>query len=136
MAKYEKIVQTYYEALEEGRILGRKCKACGHIEYPPYLACNKCGHLDTEWCEISGKAVATRIMPASPAFTTTPFKEMCGGEFCVASIQPEGSDEVGTCLVGMTTEQCEALQDKLPVPVRPIIVQDDGFKTVLWELDE
>ena len=33
----EPIVKNYYLALEEGKILGRKCTDCGHIEFPPYL---------------------------------------------------------------------------------------------------
>ena len=51
MTKYDlkPIVKTYYDALEEGTILGRKCTRCGHIEFPPYLCCNECGGLDTEW---------------------------------------------------------------------------------------
>ena len=49
MTKYDlkPIVKTYYDALEEGTILGRKCTRCGHIEFPPYLCCNECGGLDT-----------------------------------------------------------------------------------------
>lgn len=47
MTKYDlkPIVKTYYDALEEGTILGRKCTRCGHIEFPPYLCCNECGGL-------------------------------------------------------------------------------------------
>ena len=40
--KMERIVKTYYDALEEGKVLGRKCLSCGHIEFPPYLCCNEC----------------------------------------------------------------------------------------------
>ena len=33
--KLEKIVRTFYENLEEGKILARKCPVCGAVEYPP-----------------------------------------------------------------------------------------------------
>ena len=48
MTKYdlEPITKTFYQALEEGTVLGRKCTKCGHIEFPPYLCCNSCGGLD------------------------------------------------------------------------------------------
>ena len=48
MTKYDlkPIVKTFYDALEEGTILGRKCLRCGHIEFPPFLCCNACGGLD------------------------------------------------------------------------------------------
>ena len=40
----EKVVQTFYEGLEEGKILGRKCPLCGNVEFPPVYACNQCGN--------------------------------------------------------------------------------------------
>lgn len=41
--KLEKVVQTFYEGLEEGKLLGRKCPKCGNVEFPPVYACNACG---------------------------------------------------------------------------------------------
>lgn len=56
--KLEKVVQTFYEGLEEGKLLGRKCPKCGNVEFPPVYACNACGNYETEWYEISGKGQA------------------------------------------------------------------------------
>lgn len=131
--KLERIVKTYYDALEEGKILGRRCTACGHIEYPPYLACNKCGNLKTEWVEIPHEGVATHIMPAASPFILPAFQDR-NGEYCVASVQVEDCDEFGTAILGMTAKQCEEIQDQLPVKVKARIVPDDGFKIALWEL--
>ena len=33
--KLEKVVEKFYLGLEEGKILGRKCPKCGHVEFPP-----------------------------------------------------------------------------------------------------
>ena len=131
----KRIVKTFYDALEEGKILGRKCTKCGHVEFPPYLACNICGSLDTEWCEISGKAVATQIMAPSSAFSNKSFKERVG-EYCVGAVKPEGSDEINTCLIGVSPKRVDELRGKVPVPVKPVIIQEDGYKMVFWELDE
>lgn len=131
----KRIVKTYYDALEEGKILGRRCEKCGHIEFPPYLACNSCGGLDTEWCEISRKAVMTQIMAPSFAFSNKSFKERVG-DYCVGSIKPEDSDELDTCFVGVSPDRVEELRARLPLPVRPVIIQEDDYKMVFWELDE
>lgn len=130
------IVKPYYDALEEGRILGRKCTKCGHVEYPPYLMCNKCGCLDTEWYEISGKAVATQIMPAAPAFIIPPVAERFGGEYAIASITLEEGIEVGGTIINMPQKRVEEMRSKVPVAVRPVILQEDGFKVAVWEIDE
>ena len=64
--KLEKVVEKFYEGLEDGKFLGRKCKECGAVEFPPVYACNTCGCMDMEWVEISGKAVMKSIvMPAA-----------------------------------------------------------------------
>ena len=131
----KRIVKVWYEALEEGKILGRRCTACGHVEFPPYLVCNTCGNLDTEWCEISGKAVLTQLLPPAFAFADSDFEERVG-DYCNCSIKPEDSDEICTCLIGVSPERVDELRVKLPLPVRPVIIQEDGYKYVFWELDE
>ena len=39
----EKVVETFYKNLEEGKITGKKCTKCGAVEFPPVYACNSCG---------------------------------------------------------------------------------------------
>lgn len=64
--KLEKVVQTWYENLEKGKITGKKCKQCGAVEFPPVYACNSCGCMDMEWVEISGKAkMHSIVLPAA-----------------------------------------------------------------------
>lgn len=50
----EPITKKFYDALAEGKLLGRKCPECGAIEFPPHLGCNACGYHATEWVELSG----------------------------------------------------------------------------------
>lgn len=64
--KLEKVVQKFYDGLEEGKLLGRRCPACKAVEFPPVYACNTCGSLETEWVEISGKGkMKSIVMPAA-----------------------------------------------------------------------
>jgi len=131
----KRIVKTFYEALDEGKILGRKCTKCGHVEFPPYLACNTCGNLDTEWHEISGNAVLTQIMVPSLAFASKDLKERVG-EYCVGVVKPEESDEIDTCIIGVSPSRVGELRGKLPLPVKATIVQEDGYKMAYWKLGE
>ncbi|MBQ2782862.1 MAG: hypothetical protein IJO41_04280 [Oscillospiraceae bacterium] len=126
------IVKTYYDALEEGKIFGRKCTACGHVEYPPYLACNLCGHLETEWVEISGKAMCNQILPPPLAFFEPTLKERVG-DYWHGAVEPENSDESSAVLVNIIPSKLEEAIAKLPLEVRPVIVQHDDVKTVYWE---
>ncbi|GAA0797836.1 hypothetical protein GCM10008910_21180 [Faecalicatena orotica] len=138
MERVERIVKKWYEGLEEGKLLGRRCPECGHIEFPPHYACNECGHLDTEWCEISGKAYATCFIPQSMMQNNPGLTEEYG-DFMWAIVQIEEGDildGMNTVVLKVGEDRLEELNAKLPVPVKPCIVQRDGYKMLFWELDE
>lgn len=134
---YERINRTFYEKLEEGRVVGRKCPACGHVEFPPYIACNDCGNFETEWVDLTDTpTVATGLVPPSMIFGDPEFNERFAGNYCFATIQVEGADEYNSCIINITPDQVEDLCRKVPVAVKPAIIQEDGYKMVFWELAE
>ncbi len=133
--KIERIVKPFYEALEEGKILARKCTKCGHVEYPPYLACNKCGNLDTEWVNFEGKGMVTHLL-AVGAHGSNPDFDKQVGDRVVGVVEVENSDPVNSSILGIKPEEVPELTPQLPLPVRPKIAQLDGFKIVCWELDK
>ena len=134
--KMERIVKTYYDALEEGKVLGRKCLSCGHIEFPPYLCCNECGGLDTEWIDLTNvRAKVTQILPPLIVFPETEYKEANGG-FMAVSVQIEDAHPVVSTLVHADSARYDELHDKLDtLVVRPTIVQGEDTKVAVWELD-
>jgi len=134
---YEPINKKFYEFLEEGKVMGRKCPACGHIEFPPYIACNDCGNFETEWIDVTETpAIATGLIPPSMIFGDPEFQERFQGNYCYATIQVEGADEYNSCILDITPAQTEELSRKVPVKVVPAILQEDGFKMVFWKLSE
>lgn len=128
----ERVVLKYYEALEEGKILGRKCTSCGHIEFPPYLACNTCGNLDTEWVELDGEAVCNQILPPPACFLEPDLKDRVG-DYWHGAIQPKDCDELGSLLININPAMLEEAKKRLPLKVRPVITQELDTKAVFWE---
>ncbi|MEY2375412.1 zinc ribbon domain-containing protein [Lentilactobacillus buchneri] len=37
------ILKTYYDSLEDGKVLGMKCQDCGKVVWPPLPTCQDCG---------------------------------------------------------------------------------------------
>ena len=129
------VLKIYYDALEEGRILGIKCADCGHIQWPPMPTCNECGCLDGEWCEISGEAVMedfTAVIDKQaydPLLAYYPYHTFMGR-------LKEGMPISGI-VFGIDAENEEVLRGKLPVKIKAkILPMDDEFKAVAWELAE
>lgn len=133
--KLEKVVQTYYEALEEGKILGRKCPKCGNVEFPPVYACNECGSLETEWYEISGKAKLHSIVLPAALSSKPEYKEL--GKYAYGEVELEEGSRFNAVIRGINKKKRKELQDKLPVNVHASIFQRaGGYKTVVFDLDE
>ncbi len=140
MTKYdlEPIVKTYYDALEEGDILGRKCTRCGHIEFPPYLCCNACGCLDTKWVNLNHvRGVVKQALPTVGAFGDPDFRKAHGDYWAVEVVIP-GADPVNTSLLHIDPEKYTEFTEKIrreDVYVRPLIIQDEDTKVLVWELE-
>ena len=140
MTKYDlkPIVKTFYDALEEGTILGRKCLRCGHIEFPPFLCCNACGGLDTEWVDLTNvRGVVKQALPTKGAFGDPDFRNQHGDYFAV-EVEIPGADPFNTSLLHVDYDKYaefdKAISEK-PVAVKPLIIQDEDVKVVVWEID-
>lgn len=44
----------FVQYLEQGKVMGTKCKGCGLLFFPPRADCYQCLSSDMEWFEISG----------------------------------------------------------------------------------
>ena len=130
----EKVVQGFYDRLEEGKICGRKCPKCGAVEFPPVYACNSCGNLETEWYEISGNAKMHSI--AMPAALSSKPEHKAMGKFAYGEIELEEGARLNAVVRGISKKSRKELLDKLPLDVHAAIYQRDGFKTVVFDLDE
>lgn len=132
--KLERIVKTYYDNLEEGKITGRKCKDCGATEFPPVLACNTCGSTEMEWIEISGNAKMTSIILPNPISARAENSDLL--PYCFSAVELEEGAGVNGIVRGVTRKNKAEIEANLPVDVQAEISQRDGFKTVVFVLKE
>ena len=134
--KLEKVVEKFYQNLEEGKITGRKCTKCGAVEFPPVYACNSCGCWDMEWVEISGKAkMHSIVMPA--ALSSKPeYKAL--GKYAYGEVEIEEGARLNAVVRGINKKKRNEIleNNKLPVSCHASIYQRGGYKTVVFDLDE
>lgn len=133
--KLEKVVEKFYLALEEGKILGRKCPKCGNVEFPPVYACNECGNYETEWYEISGKAKLHSIVLPAALSSKPEYKKM--KKYAYGEVELEEGTRLNAVVRGISKKNRAELTAKLPLDVHATIIdRDGGFKTVIFDLDE
>lgn len=135
----EAISKKFYDGLEEGKILGRKCQECGAIEFPPHYACNTCGYHATEWVELSGKGTITSFV-LHGVMNARPYLDEVSRKYAFGAVKLDEDVEFNTVIFGVSKKNEQELKDKIRagqrVEVRPRITQRDGFKTLYFELDE
>ncbi len=137
--KLEKVAEKFYQSLEEGHIMGRKCPACGAVEFPPVYACNTCGNLETEWYEISGNAVMHSIVLPAALSSKPEYDNLGKRNFAYGEIELEEGTLVNGVVRGINKKKRKEILEagKLPVPVKAAIFQrEGGYKTVVFDLIE
>ena len=132
--KLERIVKRFYDELENGKIMGRKCKRCGVIEFPPVLICNACSGMDMEWVEMSGKGWLTDIMLPSIVSAVQENDDL--RPYCYGVVEVEGARKINMIVQGVSPKNKPEITAKLPVPVRMKIIDRESGKTVICELAE
>jgi uncharacterized OB-fold protein len=62
-------VNDFIDYLEQGKVMGTKCKECGSVFFPPRADCFRCLSSTTEWFEIAGlgKLVTYSQLKFAPA---------------------------------------------------------------------
>ena len=128
------VLKTYYEALEEGKLLGIKCKTCGTVQYPPIPTCNTCGNFDMEWVELEGTATIEDLRYIPEHEIRDEFRQIYPYG-CGIGHLAEGTPITGM-IIGVSKDNVKEYQAKLPLTVKWEPVQMDGFKTVAWKIVE
>jgi uncharacterized OB-fold protein len=48
-------INDFIDRLEQGKVMGTRCKECGRVFFPPRADCYQCLKSDMEWFEVMGK---------------------------------------------------------------------------------
>ena len=99
--------RPFWQAAEEGRLLGKACKACGQFHWTPRVVCPFCRSTDTHWLPLSGRGevyACSTLRRASPPYT-------------VAYVQLAEGPRMMSSLVGVPADPAKLVLD-MPLQVR------------------
>lgn len=135
---YERIVKRFYDELENGKVMGRKCTRCGAVEYPPRIICNSCGNLETEWVEMSGEGEIMNVW--RPAMMSTFPQNEVFQPYGIGNVRTKEGAEVNALICGVTKQNYPEILKKLAnhetVKVKMRIAPRDGYSMVVFDLVE
>ena len=138
MYQLRPILKTYYDALEEGKVLGLKCNDCGSVVWRPLPTCQKCGGTDLEWYDLGDDALIDEIIIDDTSLTLD-YTFTKANQYFVNKDEPycigvghftEGT-VFHTALYGVTSDNADDLKASLPVAAKVEFMEmDGGFKSV------
>jgi uncharacterized OB-fold protein len=96
-------IEQFYKYINQGKLLGGKCKKCGVIHLPPRPLCDRCFSKEFEWVEISrkGKLLTYTIIHVAPP----QFEQMA--PYAVGIIQLENGLRIPGMIRGIEHEEIE-----------------------------
>ena len=132
------ILKTYYDALEEGKVLGLKCNECGSVVWRPLPTCQTCGGTDLDWYDLGDEALVDEIIIDDTSLTLD-YTFTKANQYFVNKDEPYcicvGHFKEGTvfhgALYGVTSDNVDELKASLPVTAKVEFMEmDGGFKSV------
>jgi uncharacterized protein len=137
MYKLRPILKTYYDALEEGKVLGLKCQECGDIVWRPLPTCQKCGGTNLDWYDLGDEAIIDEIffdetgLKGDYTFTKANQYFVSKEAYCVCTGHFKEGTVFQAALYGIPHDKVGEMTGKLPFPAKLEFMQmDGGFKSV------
>ncbi len=144
MYQLRPILKTYYDALDEGKVLGLKCTDCGSIVWRPVPTCQKCGGTDLDWYHLGDEALVDEIILDDTSltgdYTFTKANQYFVNKsepYCICVAHFKEGTVFHAALYGVTPDNVDELKRNLPVTAKVEFMEmDGGFKSVGFRIME
>lgn len=114
-------IEQFYKHINQGKLMGGKCKKCGKIHLPPRILCDKCFSKEFEWIQIppKGKLLTYTIIHVAPP----QFQSMA--PYAVGIIQLENGLKIPGMIKNITPEQ-------IKIGMELVIVFEPSTENLHW----
>jgi len=109
---------TYYQFIDEEKLMGSKCKECGQLYVPPRHFCIECHSSDMEWHRMEGKgelAAFTCIFIGPPFMVEQGFDRK--NPYCTGVVKLEEGPRVVARIEGVDAGDPESIKVGTPLEV-------------------
>ncbi len=121
-------VQSYVEFLNQKKLMGAKCKDCGHINLPPRIVCAKCYKGNMEWVEVPGKG---KLASFSTIYIGSSFMNAKGYSpkkpYCFGTVDLDAGVSISGHIKGVNELDADSI--KIGTPLK--VVYEDGKETFI-----
>ncbi len=126
------ITASYEQFLNQGKLMGSRCKKCGALFLPPRPICINCFGSEMEWAQMKGKGklIAFTCIAVGPPFM---IQEGYSREhpYCVGVVELEEGVRIDSRIEGVDTTKPEAIKIGTPLTVE-FLHRGEGEKSATF----
>jgi uncharacterized OB-fold protein len=91
-------IKAYGDFLDEGRIMGSRCRGCGAVHLPPRPVCPECRARDPEWVELGSEGTVQAYTVVTVPLTR--LKDRC--PYAVGVVKLDDGPSVSGMVLGVS----------------------------------
>ena len=127
MADLSLTSKSFFTALEDGRLIGSRCKKCGYSVAPQRLICPKCHADQMELIEFSGRG---KLAAYTVIYVPPTEMQQAGYDgknpYCVGIVTLDEGPRVNTQILGVDLTHPEQIQIGTPLSMTTIARGPEG----------
>ena len=132
MVRMQPYVHMFYDYLNQGKIMGLKCKRCGAYVFPPVAVCDKCGFTDLTWVEMSGEGKLKSFSICTPEAQNVRFNDYA--PFAYGTVKLKEGPLFSAMLFGLDIKEPEKIWKSLPIDVKAEIKEIVKVKVITFKV--
>lgn len=129
----DSIIKQYYDALGQGKLVGRKCGLCERVTFPPTTACNSCGSYELSEVELTGKGKLLFLSHGMAPPPNPRFNDLA--PYAYGHIQLEENVYIQAIITGVSIDPAtlKGVFEAGPVNVVPDILDVQGLNVLAFK---
>ena len=120
---------AYHQFIHEKRLMGSKCKTCGHASVPPKPLCSKCKGGEMELLELKGNgrlAAYTVIFMGPPLMVEEGFDRE--HPYCSGVVELEEGPKITARILGLDLTRPDRIKVGTPLTAEYVEAEHEGEK--------
>lgn len=119
MSEREFTSASFYQFLNEKKLVGSKCKQCEALYLPPRPFCIKCYGWEMEWVEMKGEGTlaAYTVIAIGPTFMVEEGYDR-KNHYCSGIVELDEGPKISARILGVDTKSADKIKIGTPLTVQ------------------
>lgn len=123
---------SFYQYIQEGRLMASRCQGCGKLHLPPRSLCDRCRSERMEWTALGGKGklAAFTAIAVGPSFMVQEGYDR-NKPYCAGIVELEEGPRISARILGVDSAHPETIPIGAPTTLEFLRDEHGSIKPVV-----